>query len=291
MVALTMQSLIGGLLMGSIYALLAVGLNMVFGGMRVVNNAHANFVVLGSYLAYALFRRFNLDPLISIFPLMIPFFLLGVLIQRFLIEPLKQRKAALLTTMLVMAGVWIIIETLSLVIWTADYRFVKAPYTGTSFEVLGMMISKTKLIFSMVAAVLLLLIYLFLTRTDRGRAIRAITEDREASQLMGVKITEVTTLTFGLAIALAGAGGGLMSTMYAFYPAMADVWRGRLFCIVILGGLGSIPGSIVAAFIFGVVEALVTLYASAIWTDVVTYSLVIIVLLIKPSGLMGRFTE
>ena len=290
MLALTVQSLIGGLLMGSIYALLAVGLNMVFGGMRVVNNAHANFVVLGSYLAYALFRRFGLDPLVSMFITVIPFFLLGVAIQRFLIEPLKRREAVMLTTLLVMAGVWIIVETLTLITWTADFRFVKASYTGTSFEVMGMMISTARVIFSAVAAVLLVGIYLFLTKTDRGRAIRAITEDREASQLMGVRITEVTTLTFGLALALAGVGGGLMSTMYSFYPAMADVWRGRLSCIVILGGLGSIPGSIVAAFIFSVAEALVTLYAGAVWTDVVTYSLVIIVLLVRPGGLMGKQT-
>lgn len=291
MIALTVQSLIGGVLIGGIYALLAVGLNMVFGGMRVVNNAHANIVVLGAYLAYTLSKSFQLDPLISMFLLSVPFFVLGVAIQRFLIEPLKRRKAAMLTTMLVMAGVWIIIETLSLVIWTADYRFVKTAYTGKSFEIYGMMISTTKLIFFGISAVLLVLVYLFLTKTDKGRAIRAITEDREASQLMGVKIREVTTLTFGIACALAGMGGSLMSTIYSFYPAMADAWRGRLFCIVILGGLGSIPGSIISAFVFSIIEAMVTLFASAIWTDVVTYSLVILVLLIKPSGLLGRFTE
>lgn len=280
--------LLNGFLMGSIYAVLASGLNLAFGGMREVNLAHPALAIIAALISNTLFRLLGLDPLLSLLILIVPFFLLGYGIQATLLNRMKEKGVPLITTMLLFTGILMVVKNTSLAIWSADFRFNNTFYAGTAYPLGGLNLSLPKMISFGIAVVVLGFTVWFIEETDYGRAIRALTENRDVAKLMGINVSQTSSIILGLATALAAAGGILMSFQFSFYPGLGDVWRGRLFTVIILGGLGNIRGSIVSGFIFGVLFALFSYLLSATWAPVIVFGILITTLMVKPEGLLGR---
>src|SRR5256714_985426 len=226
------QSLVLGVLTGGMYALMAAGLTLVFGVMRVINIAHAAMIVMGAYLSLTLFLHLGVDPLLSMLLLIPVFFALGALVQWSVVNRLAERDITL--TVLMTFGFAIILEGLQGAIWTSSYQGIKTGYSLESFQVLGLYVPIVRLIAASVSLALLGGLYIVLTFTRLGRAIRATIQNRTSAQLVGVNVRVVTTISFALGIAIAGATGPLLGMLFTFYPATHWLWIGKLLAIVVL---------------------------------------------------------
>ncbi|MBI2756781.1 MAG: branched-chain amino acid ABC transporter permease [Chloroflexi bacterium] len=279
------QSLVLGILTGGLYGLTSVGLSLIFGIMRIINIAHAALIVLGSYLALALFRSFGLDPLLSIL-LLIPFFLLlGGAIQWGILDKLSSKDLTL--TVLATFGVAIIVEGLQGAIWSSTYVSIRTPYSLSSVQVAGLYIPVVRVMAGLASFVLLAAVFVLLYRTNLGRAIRATTQNRTAAQLVGVHAGFVTTVAFAAGLAMAGAAGPLLGMLYSFYPATHWLLIGKLLAIVVLGGLGSLTGTFAAALVLGVAEQVAGVTLPLEWGPMLFYVLLFGTLIVRPQGFFG----
>lgn len=285
---LLLPTLANGLVLGSIYSVMAFGLAIVFGVMRVINFAHGVIAVLAAYVAFQLFQSTRLDPFLSL-GLTVPlFFALGWLIHRLLIARLGANSES--ASMVVTFGLGISIEVLIIMIWTANFRSISPDY-ATEVVVFGpVRLSFVRLLAMVIAVTAVVLLVTFLGRSKTGKGIRAVIQDREAATYVGIDVEKVAAFTFGIAIASVAIGGTLLGTVYAFYPAVHLDWIGRLFAIVVLGGMGSIVGAFFAAYIVAIVETFVSLAFGTAWSPLVSFSVIILVLLIRPGGLAGLQT-
>ena len=266
------QSVVSGVLTGSLYAMIGVGLTVVFGVMRIINLAHGDLVMLGMYGAFWAHALWKLDPFVSIVlwvPLM---FAGGMLVYRFLLRAIIP--GGELNTLLYTAGLSLLIANLALFAWTGDYRTIRLPYAMTPLRPFGIAVPIPLAIAFGLAILITLSLYLFLSRTDPGRAIRATSQNPEAAALMGIDVGHISMLTFGLGCALAGAAGILLA------PSL-------YFVIVVLGGLGSVPGAIAGGVLLGLVESLGAVYVSVAYKDTIGFVIFLLVLLFRPSGLFG----
>ncbi len=279
------QHLINGLLQGSMLALMALGFSLVWGILHIVNLSHAATIMLSAYLTYFLWSAFGVDPLLSLPFTMIVLFIWGYALQRYVINFVM--KAPPLTTFLLTYGIQALLVNLALRFWTADLRQAKPPYANVSLVVGKLQLPYTQLAGVVVTIVLTVLVYLYLDHTWAGRAIRAVATDRTAARLMGVNIGHTYALTFGLGAALAAAFGTLMATSNAFAPTYFDIYNVLAFSIVVLGGLGSIPGALVGGLVFGLVYEFAGTYMLP-QRDVIIFAILILVLVLKPTGLLGR---
>src|SRR2546428_1406598 len=246
------QSLVLGILTGGMYALMAAGLTLIFGVMRVINIAHAAMIVMGAYLSLTLFLHLGVDPLLSMLLLIPVFFGLGALVQWGIVNRLAERDITL--TVLMTFGFAIILEGLQGAIWTSSYQGIKTAYSLESFQLFSLYVPVVRLIAAAVSLFLLAGLYALLTFTKLGRAIRATIQNRTSAQLVGVNVRLVTTISFAIGIAIAGAAGPLLGMLFTFYPATHWLWIGKLLAIVVLGDLGSLRGAFVAAMLLGVAE-------------------------------------
>lgn len=283
------QSIVLGLLTGGVYALAASGLTLIFGIMRVVNVAHAAMIVMAAYLSWWLYTTFKLDPLLSIVVVVPIFFALGALMQWVILRRLAGRDLTL--TVLVTFGFAIILEGLQGTLFSSNFQAIKTSYSLNSFEVLGFYIPLVRLLSGVVALALLGSLYLVLGRTDLGRAIRATTQDPRSAALVGVNIERVTMLAFALGIAMAAAGGPLLGMLFPFYPSTHWLWIGKLLAIVVLGGLGSLKGTFVAAMVLGLAERVLDVMVSPAWAPLVFYVFLFGVLIVRPRGLFGTLAR
>jgi branched-chain amino acid transport system permease protein len=279
------QSIVLGILTGGVYALMASGLTLIFGVMRVVNVAHAAMIVMSAYLSWMLYRTLGLDPLLSIIVLMPVFFVLGALGQWVVLRRLGGRDLTL--TVLVSFGFAIILEGLQGSLWSSSFQAINTAYSLDSFNILGIYVPLVRLLAAGAALALLGALFLVLSRTNLGRAIRATTQDPRSAALVGVNVEYVTTLAFGLGVAMAAAGGPLLGMLFAFYPATHWLWIGKLLAVVVLGGLGSLKGTFVAAMILGLAEQVATVTISLDWAPLVFYLFLFGVLIVRPRGLFG----
>ena len=279
------QSLVSGILTGSLYAMIGVGLTVVFGVMRIINLAHGELVMLGMYGAFWGLTLWKLDPFISILlwtPLM---FLLGMLVYRFLLQAIIP--GGELNTLLYTAGLSLLIANLALFVWTGDYRTIKLPYAMLPMRPFGIAVPIPLAIAFSLAILITGSLYLFLTRTDLGRAIRATSQNSEAAALMGVAVDRISMITFGLGSALAGAAGVLLAPSLYLYPTVGEILISKCFVIVVLGGLGSVSGAIAGGVMLGLVESLGAVYVSVAYKDTIGFVMFLLVLLFRPSGLLG----
>ncbi len=279
------QSIVLGILTGGVYALMASGLTLIFGVMRVVNVAHAAMIVMSAYLSWMLYRTLGLDPLLSIIVLMPVFFVLGALGQWVVLRRLGGRDLTL--TVLVSFGFAIILEGLQGSLWSSSFQAINTAYSLDSFNILGIYVPLVRLLAAGAALALLGALFVVLSRTNLGRAIRATTQDPRSAALVGVNVEYVTTLAFGLGVAMAAAGGPLLGMLFAFYPATHWLWIGKLLAVVVLGGLGSLKGTFVAAMILGLAEQVATVTISLDWAPLVFYLFLFGVLIVRPRGLFG----
>ncbi len=280
------QAIILGLLVGGIYALMASGLTLVFGIMRVINVAQGALVILAAYLSYALWSHLGVDPFLSILIVTPAMFVLGVLVQLVFVRSLSGPDASELS-LLVTWALALGIEGVLSVIWKTTYRISLPSYADRTWTVAGYQFNEVRVLAFVASAVMLVLLSLLLTRTRFGRAVRATVQNPTAATLLGVDAKQVQTLSFGLGVSMAAAAGAVYGVVYPFNPGSHYDLISRLLSIVVLGGLGSLGGAVFAALGMGVVEALVAVEISPVWASFSFFVVLIAFLLVRPQGIFG----
>jgi branched-chain amino acid transport system permease protein len=284
--SLLFQSLVLGILLGGLYALLAAGLTLYFGVMRVVMIAHAAFLVLAAYLAWDVNQRFGIDPLLSLIVTVPLFFVVGVGFQRLLISRLRPATVTMMSVLLTFA-VALVIEGMLGFVYSGTQRRIQLSYSATSIEMFGAQVAVVKLIAFGLAALSLLALYLLLTRSRFGQALRATIQHPEAARLLGIDTDKVAGYGFGLGLATAAIGGAALSLDSTIFPSLHWHWIGPLMAIIVVGGLGSIPGAAIAAMVLGVVQSLLQLPMGTTWAQTVFYLALFATLLVRPQGFFG----
>ncbi len=282
-----LQSIISGILLGGIYALLSVGFGLTWGTMKVLNISHAVFAVLGAFIAYWLFVKAGMDPIISLPLLVVVLFFLGGVVYRLVIRPVTKAKDVIMASMVATFGVAIVVENVMSFFWRPDPRILKPSYTGTSFFIGEMAISKGPLIGFAMAIVAIVLLYSFLHRTYTGKAVQATWQNPVGAALVGINPGHVSLITFGLSIASAGAAGVAMALIYAFYPSVQSVWTMFVFLVTIVGGVGSVIGTALAGLLIGFIIGISAAFLPFVWVNVLLFALLLVILLFKPEGLFG----
>lgn len=285
------QILIISLALGGVYALMAAGLTLTFGVMRIVNLAHAAFIILGAYVAYWSFQKYKVDPFVSILITMPVFFVLGILIYRSLFTRIINSPRFMEMTVLLTFGIARIVEGVMGYLWTGIYRSSNPSYTTSAYEIGQIFVPLGQLYGALMSVGLLGLLWLFLYRTRMGYAVRATMENRTASQIVGVNVERVSMLSFGIGMALAGASGSIMSYLFAFYPASHWQWLSIVLSLIVLGGLGSLKGAFIGALVLAVTAGYVSKFFGTVWSPATFYLALFLILLIRPEGLFGEKLE
>lgn len=286
MLTALVQAVASGVLVGGIYACMAVGLSVVFGVMNILNIAHAAFALLAAYLAFWAFKLWGLDPILSLAGTVPILLALGAGTYQALIRPI--RNSPPLMSLLLLFGLAHILEGGMLLAWSGDYRSINTSYTATSFTLAGITLSTTRSIGFLASTLVVGGLSLFLKRSFLGKAIRATMQEREAALLMGVDVERVSRVAFLLGIGTAAVGGTFLGLVYAFYPYLHFMWVGKLFAIVVLGGMGSVAGALAGSIILGVAESVTATLTASVWSELVAYVILVLTLLLRPSGLFGR---
>ena len=279
------QALILGLLIGGVYALLASGLTLIFGVMNVINIAHGVFLIIAAFLTYSIWTASGLDPLAAIFLTTPVMFVFGWLLYQTTVG--RIRRAPVAASVLLTFGLALLLEGILGSIWGNTSHSVRPDYSNQSFSIGDIFLPKAQVYGGALALIVLTLLYLFLTRSWTGRAIRAAAANPQSAELVGVKVGGVAALTFGIGVASAGAGGSIVSVLYPFLPGSHYQWIARLLGIIVLGGMGSLPGALIGALALGVAENLTVTYISPAWATAVPYVFVFVILLLRPQGILG----
>ncbi len=279
------QVVISGLLAGSLYAMVALGLGLIFGVMRVLNVAHGPLLMLGAYTTFWLFHWLDLNPYLSLLVSMPALFVVGVVLQRLLVRRVVD--APELSSLLLTFGVSIAIVNLAQLGFTSDLRSVE--YLTGSFILGPFAFSKSRVIACGFALVITAGAFVFLKQTRLGKAVRAVSQSREVAQVCGINVQRVHMITFGAASALAAAGGTLIAVMVAIQPEMGQVYTFKSFLVIVLGGAGNYPGALLGGLLLGLIEQLSSLFLTTQVNEAVAYILLVLVLLVRPTGLFkGR---
>jgi branched-chain amino acid transport system permease protein len=282
------NAVVAGVLLGGFYAIVALGLTIAFGQLDVVNIAHPAFIVVGSFCAFAINDTFGIDPVVIGILLTPAFFAVGVAVYTVYYASFERRGDESLRGLAFFFGIMFIVEVLLILVYGVDYRLVETAYIGKSFNIGFVGIPYRLLVPFLVAAVIAVAIYLYLSRTFIGRAILAVSQDRLALQLMGANPVRIKQIAFGIALATASVAGALLIMIGPVEPSLGRVYIGRVFAIVVLGGMGSIGGTFVAALLLGVVESLVSTFYGPSWAPAVAFGFLLITLAVRPAGLFGR---
>ena len=287
-VDLLTNALVAGVLLGGFYAAVSIGLAISFGQLDIVNIAHPAFVILGSYVAWILNSRFGFDPvLIGVLATPI-FFLVGVAMYRIYYAAFERTGQESLSGLAFFFGIMFIIEVGIMLVYGVDYRLVSAGYIGKGLHFGAIGIPYRMLVPFSAAIVMTGAIWIYLSRTFMGRAILAVAQDPLALQLMGADPVRIKQFAFGLAIATTSIAGSLLIIIGPVEPSIGRDYIGRVFAIVVLGGMGSINGMFLAAMILGVVESVVSTFAGPSWAPAVAFGVLLLTLAVRPSGLFGR---
>jgi branched-chain amino acid transport system permease protein len=281
--AMLAQVVVSGILSGAIYALVALGLALIFGVMRVINIAHGPLLMLGAYTTYVLYDRFSLNPYASLLVSMPLIFLLGALLERTLV--FRVVDAPELSSLLLTFGISIMLINLAQLAFTSDLRSVE--FLTGSYLVGPVAVSKSRLVAFAFALAITGAAFLFLQKTRLGKAIRATSQSREVAMVCGIDVGRIHMLAFGVAAALAAAGGSLVAVMVAIQPEMGQTFTFKSFLVIVLGGAGNYPGAFVGGLLLGLVEQLASLFVTTQLSEAVAYALLVIVLLVRPTGLLG----
>jgi branched-chain amino acid transport system permease protein len=283
------DAIVLGLLLGCFYAAVSVGLSISFGLLDVPQVAHPAFLVLASYGVYFCNDRFDIDPLLAGLLLAPLFFVLGLVTYRIYHETFEKRGSdAAVRGIAFFFGVAFIVEVLIILQFGVDQRSVSAPYIGKAWRIAGMRIPMRQLVAFGVALVLTMGLATYLSRTFLGRAIRAVAQDEEGLRLMGANPVWIKQIAFGIATAVVAVAGALLIIVAPVEPTLDRVYIGRTFCIVVMAGLGSITGTLIAALILGVAESIVLTMFGASWAPAISFALLLGVLTVRPQGLLGR---
>ena len=284
--ALLWQILVNGVLLGGLYALMALGLVLVWGVLNIVNLAHGALIMLGAYACYYLFTSAGLDPFAALPIAMALLFCIGYLIQRYILNLVI--RAPMFNTLLITFGLEVVVTFLAQMIFSADFRTVNPSYAGANFVFLGATVPFARFLAFGVALALTVLLWLFLEHTRIGRAIRATAQNLIGARLYGVDPGRLYAVTFGIGSALAGAAGTLYGVVSQINPYIGAGLTGKSFAIAIIGGLDKSIYVLAGGLFLGVVEALTALYIGPTYTDVISFGILVLVLIVRPTGLLGR---
>jgi branched-chain amino acid transport system permease protein len=282
------NAVVAGLLLGGFYAAVSLGISLIFGLLDIANIAQPAFLILGAYAAFVLNSAFGLDPILTGLLLTPVFFALGAAVYRVYFVSFERRGEESLRGLVFFFGILFIIEVSLSLKFGVDYRLVQAGYIGKSVELAGIGIAYRLLVPCIVGILMTFALHFFLGRTFYGRAIMAVSQDRLALRLMGADPVHIKTLAFGVGIAASSLAGALLITITPIIPSTDRDYIGRMFAITVLGGMGSIGGTLVAAVILGVAESLMSTFFGPSWSLAVSFGLLLVVLAVRPAGLFGR---
>jgi branched-chain amino acid transport system permease protein len=285
---LFLNAVVSGLLLGGFYTAVALGLSIAFGQLDIVNIAHPAFIIVGSYFAYFLGARYGFDPVLTGILFAPAFFVLGMLVYRIYFVSFERTGQESLSGLAFFFGLMFIIEITLILIYGVDYRLVPAPYIGENWRIGVVDLPLRMAVPFVVSMAMTVGIYLYLSKTFVGRAILAVSQDRQALQLMGADPVRIKQIAFGLALATASVAGALLIIIGPVEPSINREYIGRAFAIVVLGGMGSITGTVIAAFVLGVAESFVATFAGPSWAPAVAFGILLLTLAVRPSGILGR---
>jgi len=280
-----LQQLVDGVLIGLVYSLVAIGLTLIWGVMNIVNFAHGDFLMVGMFASFWLYTLFHIDPLFSIPICFFGMFLLGMGIYRFIVR--KVMKGPLLAQMVVTFGMSIFICNLAVYLWTPDFRLLPPTILQGTWQFRGIYFSIPKVVASAGSVIASGCVLLFLKKTNMGRAILATEMDRDAAVLMGINTDRINGLSFGIGAALVGVAGAFLSTYYYIYPQVGGLFGTIAFCVVALGGFGSVEGALIAGIFVGLAQTLGGFFFDPAYKYAIVFSIYLITIWIKPKGLLG----
>jgi branched-chain amino acid transport system permease protein len=280
-----LQQLVDGLLIGLMYSLVAIGLTLIWGVMNIVNFAHGEFLMLGMFTSFWLFTLYGIDPIFSIPICFVGMFIMGTLIYRFIVS--KVMKGPMLAQLVVTFGVSIFISNLAVFFWTPDFRLLPATILQGTWQIGGITLSVPKVAASVGSIVASVCVLIFMTRTITGKAILATEMDRDAALLMGINTERINSLSFGIGTALVGVAGAFLSTYYYIYPQVGGLFGTIAFCVVALGGFGSIEGAFIAGILVGLAQTLGGFFFDPSYKYAIVFSIYLITIWIRPKGLLG----
>ncbi|MEI6757263.1 MAG: branched-chain amino acid ABC transporter permease [Chlorobium sp.] len=284
---LFLQSLLSGILTGGVYALAGIGMSLVFGVMNISNFAHGDLMMLGMYLAYFAFTLLKIDPYLALLLIMPITFLFGFMLEKVFINRVINHPHQ--NQILLTIGLGLIMSNTALLAFTSDPKILTTTYSSSAFNsASGISVSVPLLLSFLITCAITAILYLFLSRTRTGMALRATSQNREAAQLMGINVAKMSAIAFGIGTALAATAGALIAPTYYIHPLAGHSFLLKAFTICVLGGLGSVVGAGVGGVIIGVVESMASTYISSDWKDVVVFMLFLAVLLFRPQGLFGK---
>lgn len=285
------QIFVIGAVLGGVYALMASGLTLVFGVMKIINLAHPIFIIIGAYVSYWLFKLVGLDPILSMPIAMIVMFCIGIVVYKLIFErDASSAKYSEMTVLLTFA-VALSLDGLLGVSFGNIHRITSPSYAVEAIMLGDIFLPKGQFYASLISVSLIVALAAFLKYTRFGYAIRATTQNRDAAQLLGVNVGLVSTITFGIGIALAGASGALISFIFSFFPARHWEWIALLMSLIVLGGMGKLLGAVVGAFLLAIVSAFIGSYFGSTWSMMTFYLALFLILLVRPQGLFGEKME
>lgn len=280
-----LQLLVNGLLLGGAYAIISIGLTLIFGVVRVVNFAHGELLMIGMYAVWMLAQQFGWHPYVSAVPVAIALFVIGALMQRCVIQPLLAAEAHI--QIFATVGVSTALVNLALMIFGADVHPLEVNFGADHLQFGFINVASGQVITFVVALLVAGGLHLFLQRTYTGRAFRAVAQHRYAASLMGVNVKATYVLAFGLGAALVGLASGLLAVQYPVFPTVGQYFVLTAFVIVVLGGLGSLPGALIGSIVIGLIDSLAGYYISPDMKEVVYFALFLVILIVRPTGLFG----
>lgn len=285
---LLVNVVVAGVLLGGFYAAVSLGISVAFGLLDVVNIAHPIFVILGSYAAYVMNTSYGLDPILAGLLFTPVFYVLGVAVYRIYYNSFERKGEQSLRGLVFFFGILFIIEISLILVYGVDYRLVEAAYIGETLQIGKVGIALRLLVPFATGVGLTLALYLFLSRTFYGKAIMGVSQDSLALRLMGADPVKIKTIAFGLGIATASLAGALLIMIAPVEPSIGREYIGRVFAIAVLGGMGSIGGTLAASLILGVAESLTSTFYGPSWSLAVSFGILLLVLAVRPAGLFGR---
>ena len=280
------QQVINGLVVGSIYAMVALGLTLIFGILHIGNFAHGQLYMLGAFATYWLVTLCGWNIWLATIGAMVLMALMGILLERIVFRPVHS--APHINGLIVSLGLFIVLENLAFILWGGDERMLPSPYATRTISFLSLTLTLQRLLVFVVAVFLIFFLYLFIERTKMGKAIRAVALDPEVARLMGIPIHRISVTVFAVSSALAAAAGALVGPIFSVFPAMGLSPILKAFVVIVIGGMGSIPGAIFGGFVLGIAESLGAGYLSSQYKDGFAFLALIMVLMVKPTGLFGK---
>jgi len=280
-----LQTLVSGILKGGLYSLIGIGMTLIMGVMGIINLAHGQLMMVGMYVTFVCFHYLGIDPYIAMFITMPTLFLLGIVIQKYTLNPLMEVDSILPENQVLMTvGIGMVLTEIARFIFTSDYKSVQTSYSNSTFFIGEISFSVALIVAFFIAVAFTLFMFWFLLKTDTGRSIRATAQDKDAALLMGVNSKRITIITFGIGSALVGAAGTLLLPVYYLFPDIGGPFTRKAFVITILGGLGSTVGAIFGGVTLGLAEAFGATYIGMAYDDMIGLIIFVLVLLFLPGG-------